>query len=204
MISLAENLAHPGGNVTGQTFFVSELIAKRIEMIKQIRPAMTSVGLLLPQGLSWTEYIPAIDVLVRALGVELKPIEVAEASDCDRALSVDPGASVGGLAIFDTPQFLIDRSAAVLADAAARRRLPSAGPLSYAKNGGLLGYGVDFFSLWSHSAVFVDKILKGAKPGDLPIQQATRFQTFINLKTAKTLGLEIPTTLLAASDEVIE
>jgi putative ABC transport system substrate-binding protein len=204
-LGLAESLAHPGGNVTGQTFFNYELDVKRISLLKQVSPTMTSVGLLVLRGSPFVQIARrALDAPVKALGVELKLIEVAEASDCDRALSRDPAAAVGGLAVTEPPNFVIGRAPAAIAAAAARHRLPSAGGLSFATNGGLLGYGADFLPMFRHAATFVDKILKGAKPGDIPIERATRFQTSVNLKTASALGLDIPPTLLAAADEVIE
>lgn len=102
----------------------------------------------------------------------------------------------------DAPTFLED--SAIIADVAQRRSLPSIGSPMYASAGGLLGYGVYYTPMWRRAATFVDKILKGAKPGDIPIEQATRFKTIVNLKTASALGLDVPPTLLAAADEVIE
>ena len=204
-LGLAESLGHPGGNVTGQTFFIIELYVKRIAFLKQVKPAMTSVGLLVLRGSSFNPIeIPLLDALVKALGVNIVPIEVAEPSDCDRALSTNPGASIGGLALTDPPPFAVGPGPAAIAAAAERHRLPAAGAASFARNGGLLGYGVDITPMYRRAATFVDKILKGAKPGDLPIEQATKFETVVNLKTAKALGVEIPPTLLAAADEVIE
>jgi putative ABC transport system substrate-binding protein len=144
-----------------------------------------------------------MDAPVKALGVALEPIEVAGPNDCDRALSVGPGASIGGLVVTDAPQFF-DAGAGVIATAAAHHGLPSAGALQYARYGGLLGYGVDFLPMFRRAATFVDKILKGTKPGDIPIEQATKFLTVVNLKTAESLGLNIPPSLLAAADELIE
>ena len=199
---LADSPGHPGGNVTGQTFFVRELFAKRTALLKEVKPAMTRVGLLFPQGMSELPAIlRAVDAPVKALGVELKPIEVAGPGDCERALSAGPGASIGGLVVIDAPQF---PGGAAIAAAALHHTLPSAGALEFARYGGLPGYGVDFLPMFRRAATFVDKILKGAKPGDLPIEQATKFEMIVNLTTAKVLGLEIPQTLLAAADEVIE
>lgn len=202
---LADNPGHPGGNVTGQTFFVRELFVKRIALLKEIKPAMTSVGMLAIQGLSEVpNHVRALNAPVKALGVELLLIEVAEPSDCDRALDAGPGASIGGLMVIDAPQFIVGAGAVAVAAAAAHHALPSAGGLSFARNGGLIGYGVEFDPMFRRAAAFVDKILKGAKPGDIPIEQATKFATVFNLKTAKALGIDIPPTLLAAAADVIE
>ena len=204
-LGLADSLAHPGGNVTGGTFFTFELDVKRIALLKQVKPAMTRVGLIDPPGDPFqAARLRTADAPLKALGVELEPIEVMDPSDCERALSAARTASIGGLTVVDAPQFIVGPGAAAIAAAAARHGLPGAGGVSLAANGGLLGYGVDFVSMSRRAATFVDKILKGARPGDIPIEQATKFITVINLKTAKALGLDIPPTLLAAADEVIE
>jgi putative tryptophan/tyrosine transport system substrate-binding protein len=202
---LADSLSHPGGNVTGQTYFAEELLVKRLALLKQVKPAMTSVGLLVTQGFTGIpRYLRALDAPVKALGVTLRLIEVSDPSNFESALTVGPGASVGGLVVTDLPPFTVGLGPATVAAAASRHGLPSAGGLYFARNGGLLAYGVDFALMHRRAATFVDKILKGAKPGDLPIEQATKFITIVNLKTAKALGLEIPPTLLASADEVIE
>jgi len=178
---------------------------KRIELLKLLRPTMTRVGLLVIQDSpSLPSLLRASKASADALGVELEPIEIAEPSDCDRALSAGRALSFGGLVVADMPQFSVGRRPASIASAVARRGLPTVGLPSFPRNGGLLGYGVDFVSMWRRAPVFVDKILKGAKPGEVPIEQATKFETVVNLKTAKALGLEFPATLLAAADEVIE
>ena len=204
-MGIAASLAHPGGNVTGQTFFATELFVKRIAFLKQIKPSMTRVGMLVSQGLS---SIPTtlrnLDGPVKALGLALETIEVVEPADCERALSSGPGASIGGLAVVDAPLFILGEGPAIVAAAALKRGLPTAGALPLARSGGLLGYGVDLVPMFRRAAVFVDKVLKGTKPGDIPIEQATKFLTVVNMKTAKALGLDIPPTLLAAADEVIE
>ena len=196
--------ARPGGNVTGETFFVPDLQVKRIELLKQVKPGMTRVGVLTLQGNPYDRFYPALEARVRALGLTAEKIELAGPDDCDRALSSGPGASIGGLMVVDLPQFTVGPGPAAVAAAALRHGVPAAGPFSFARSGGLLSYAVDLIPLFRRAAFFVDRILKGTKPGDIPIEQATRFVTVVNLKTANALGLDIPPTLLAAADEVIE
>ena len=197
---LADSLGHPGGNVTGLTYFAEELQVKRVALLKQVKPAMTSVGLLFTKGYSAIpRYLRVMEAPVKALGVALQLIEVSDPSDCDSALAADPGASIGGLVVVDLSPFTVGAGPATIAACAARHGLPSAGGIYFARNGGLIGYGVDFVLMHRRAAAFVDKILKGAKPGDIPIEQATQFVTVVNLKTAEALGLEIPPAVLGAS-----
>jgi len=202
---LAESLSHPGGNVTGLTFFAEELSSKRLELIKQVQPSLTRVGLLQLGRSDAPSDGAMLDLANRTaakLKVELVPIGVAAAAEVERALSDAPGGPVGAFVIVDVP-ILVDDSA-VIAEFAQRRGLLSIGAPIYASAGGLLGFGVDFPPMWRRAATFVDNILKGAKPGDIPIERATKFTTVVNLKTAKALGLNIPSIVLAAADEVIE
>ena len=177
---------------------------KRIELLKQVKPAMTSVGSSSCKAVPSTSSFPILGAKVKALGLALEQIEVAEPADCDRALSSGPGASIGGLMVAEMPQFAVGPGPAAIAAAALRHGVPAAGPITLASNGGLLSYGVDSFPMARRAAYFVDKILKGTKPGDIPIEQATKFLTVVNLRTAQALELDIPPTLLAAADEVIE
>ncbi|MBV8565135.1 MAG: hypothetical protein JO273_06750 [Methylobacteriaceae bacterium] len=204
-LGLAESLAHPGGNVTGMTYFAPQLVVKRVELLKLVKPSMTSTGLLFMRNSpSIPRYLQALDAPLKTLGLALQLIEVSDASECKSALDAGPAALIGGLAVTDFPPFNAGTGPAIVAGVAAGRGLPAAGGLTLPRNGGLLGYGVDFPSMFHRAATFVDRILKGANPGDLPIEQATKFETIANLKTASTLGIEIPSTLLAAADEVIE
>jgi putative ABC transport system substrate-binding protein len=201
---LAESLAHPGGNVTGFTIFYGEMPSKRLELLKRARPSMTRAGLLLQGRSDAAGNRILLDLVNRAaanLKVELVPIAVASAAEVERALSDPPGGPVDGFVFADT---MLLGDSAVIADIAVKRGLPSIGAPLYASAGGLLGYGLDFPPFWRRAATLVDKILKGAKPGDIPIDQATTFKTTVNLKTAKALGVEFPPMLLSSVDEVIE
>jgi putative tryptophan/tyrosine transport system substrate-binding protein len=202
----AGSLGHPGGNVTGQSIFLPEVLAKRVALLQQVKPAMKSVGVLFPQSYpSAPAYLQAMDAPVTALGLQLKPIEIAEPNDCDRALSSGPGASIDGLVVIEVAKFDAGPGPAAIATAAARHGVPTAGSPKVARNSGfLLGFGVDLGPMFHRAAVFVDKILKGGKPGDIPIERATKFITIVNLRTAAALGLEIPPSVLTQADEVIE
>ena len=204
---LVSSLAHPGGNVTGSVFFVAELGAKRLQMLKGIAPSLARAGLLRLRGrirADRSHYDEVVRAAAEALKIELFLILVSGPEEFESAFATCDEKRIGGLVTSDEPQFITNSASGAIAALAAARRLPLLGPLELAENGALLGYGVDFAAIWRRAAVFVDKILKGANPGDLPIEQATRFKTIVNLKTAKALGIDIPTTLLAAADEVIE
>jgi putative ABC transport system substrate-binding protein len=199
-VGFAASLAHPGGNVTGTTFSIWEVFAKRMEMLKQFAPSITNIGaLMLPGGSAQHAFTDLMVPAAKALNLDLRPIEMA-GNDYEAALSA--AGPLGGLVIYDVGQFQGD--AAIIAAAAIARRLPTAASPFSAKAGALIGYGVDFGENFRRAGVFVDKILKGAKPGDIPIERASRFHTTINMKTAALLGLAIPPTLLAAADEIIE
>jgi putative tryptophan/tyrosine transport system substrate-binding protein len=203
---LVSSLAHPGGNITGSTFFYSELLVKRLQMLKDIAPSLERAGLLVNKALSvrdYNHYAEFILAAVKPLKIEVIALEVSRPEELESAFATCDEKRIGGLVIADIPQFQSSAVGAIAALAAARR-LPTVGFLELAKNGGLVGYGVDFAPMWRRAAYFVDKILEGANPGDLPIEQATKFITIVNLKTAKAIGVDIPPTLLALADEVIE
>ncbi len=143
-----------------------------------------------------------VSVAAESMKVELRKIEVGNAGELEGAISAAASEPIGGLVSTDQAQF--NRAAGAIAAIAQKHGLTSIGGPLYASKGGLMGYGVDFAPMFRNAAYFVDKILKGANPGDIPIEQATKFTTVVNLKTAKALGIEIPPLLLAAADEVIE
>jgi putative ABC transport system substrate-binding protein len=197
----AASLSHPGGNLTGQTFFLPQLIAKRLEILKTIVPSLNRAGLLMYRGSGANADVIRVASLAAAgLKLELRPIELASLDEFESALSTSE--AFGGFVTTDHTLFQSNEE--TLSAIAKQRGLPWIGAPLSATHGGLLGYGVDFAALYRHAAVFVDKILRGAKPGDIPIEEATKFQTIVNLKTAKALGLDMPATVLASADQVIE
>ena len=200
---LAQSLAHPGGNITGTIAVPGEVMAKRLEMLKQIVPTLRRAGVLLRKGVAANSFLlERMASIAEAVNLELRPFEASDAASYEAAFLSAAAASVGGFAVIENGQFYQD--SAIIASIAAKHRQPTIGASVMAANGMLAGYSADPIEMWRSAAKFVDKILKGAKAGDIPIEQATRFRTVINLKTAKTLGLGIPPAVLAAADEVIE
>jgi putative ABC transport system substrate-binding protein len=200
---LVASLARPGGNVTGLTFFNPELAAKRFELLKETLPGLTEVGLLLnPENPINEPIVPMIKLTARALGLEIYPFGVRGPAEFEGAFAAMATKRVGAVVIIDDAT-LIDNAPAV-ARLALQQRLPSSGWPDYAVAGGVIGYGVNFPDMFRRAATFVDKILKGTKATDLPVERATKFETIVNLKTAKALGLDVPPMLLARADEVIE
>jgi ABC-type uncharacterized transport system substrate-binding protein len=203
-LGIVASPAHPGGNVTGSTFFVPEIMAKRLEVLKELAPSMTRAGVLLVRREDNVNQslLQAMGITAKALTTELQPIEVRGPEEIESAFSVWTERKISGLVMLDHAQLLANAGA--IAALAAEHRIPSIGPLELPKEGGLIGYGVNFSDMFRRAATFVDKILKGEKPGDIPIEQATKFNLVLNLKTAKALGFEVPTGTLLRSDEVIE
>ncbi|HEY3194755.1 MAG TPA: ABC transporter substrate-binding protein [Candidatus Dormibacteraeota bacterium] len=204
---LVTSLARPGGNVTGLSLVQQELVGKSLELLKQAVPEVSRVALLLkPDAMpdrAKKDRLNAADVAARALGVRLQVVEARGPEDFDRAFSDMTRARAGALAVLATPVF--DNERRRLVDLAAKNRLPTVYSYrSYVEAGGLMSYGPDLADSFRRAATYVDKILKGAKPGDLPVEQPTKFELVINLKTAKALGLTIPQSLLERADEVIQ
>jgi putative tryptophan/tyrosine transport system substrate-binding protein len=199
----ARSVARPGGNVTGSTFFNSELMAKRLEVLKEILPSMTRAGVLVVRNHpSVRGMLEAMASAAQALNVAIQPIEVGEPGEFDNALSAWVATQARGFVMQDHG-FLLANSDTIAA-LAVRHRLLSIGPLELPTSGGLFGYGVKFSDFFRRAAFFVDKILKGTEPGDIPIEQAAKFKSIVNLKTAKMLGIDMPTSILLRADEVIE
>jgi putative ABC transport system substrate-binding protein len=200
---LVASLGRPGGNVTGLTFFNPELAAKRFELLKEILPGLTNVGLLLNTANPVNEQIvPAIKLTAQALGLDVHLFGVRAVAELEGALAAMAARPVGAVVAIDDA-VLIDH-APMVAKLALQQRLPSSGWPDYALAGGLIAFGVNFPDLFRRAATFVDKILKGAKPADLPVERATKFETIVNLKTARALGLDVPGSILSRADEVVE
>ena len=200
---IVTNLGRPEANVTGSTFFLPELNAKRLELLTEVLPHVTHVGALSnPANPVSRPIIPAMRAAAARLRLEIEVFEVQGPSDFIGAFEAVAKSRVNAVAVTEEGEFAA--SFKTIAALAVGNKLPSIGSKEYAEAGGLIGYGVNILSLYRRAAYFVDKILKGSKPADLPIEQPTRFDFVINLKTAKTLGLTVPPTLLARADEVIE
>jgi putative tryptophan/tyrosine transport system substrate-binding protein len=201
---IVESLAHPGGNITGFSQMNPDLLGKRLELLKEIVPNPSPMAVLWnPEDpisvLSWGE----VQLPARKLGIDVQSLQVRSSRDLSNALDQAARARMAALAIMPNPVFVTNLKR--IADFCAENRLPSIFHLrEFAEVGGLLAYGVDRTDLFRRAASTVDKILKGAKPADLPIQQPTKFELVINLKTARVLGLGVPDKVLAFANEVIE
>ena len=203
---LVISLARPGGNVTGLSTLLAELVGKRLELLKQAVPGVSRVAVLWQPGAQGErtekDMLKEADVAARVVGVRLQIVEVRGPADFDRAFSDMTRARAGALTVLGSSMFVSERRR--LVDLAAKNRLPAVYPQTeYVDVGGLMAYGPNAADMFRRAATYVDKILKGAKPGDLPVEQPTRFELVINLKTAKALGLTIPQSVLSRADEVI-
>jgi putative ABC transport system substrate-binding protein len=200
---IVSSLARPGGNVTGLTFFNPELAAKRLELLKESLPGLTDVGILLNLANPINESIlPEMSRFAQPLKLELHQFDVRAPTEFEGAFAAMAAKRVGAFVVIDDAMMI--SNAPAVAALALKQRLPSCGWPDFAVDGGLMAYGVDFPDMFRRAATFVDKIRKGAKPGDLPVERSTKFEIVVNLKTAKALSLTIPYNLLARADEVIE
>jgi ABC-type uncharacterized transport system substrate-binding protein len=204
---LVTSLARPGGNVTGASILSPELVGKRLELLAQAVPGVSRVAVLRLPGVLGErvekDMLEQADVAARALGLRLQLVEARSPADLDRAFSDMTRAHAGALTVLPSNMFLRERRR--LVDLAARHRLPAVYTVKeYADAGGLMAYAPNLAEVVRRAATYVDRILKGAKPGDLPVEQPTKFELVINLKTAKTLGLTIPPSVLSRADQIIE
>jgi putative tryptophan/tyrosine transport system substrate-binding protein len=199
-----DSLARPGGNVTGFLSVEYSISGKWLELLKQIAPSVTRVAVLRDPTLgTGTGLFAAIQAVAPSLRVEVNPINMREAGEIERAVAAFARSPNGGLIVV-TSRFSSPHRELIVT-LAARHRLPAVYyERSFVDAGGLISYGNDYIDQYRRAAGYVDRILKGAKPADLPVQAPTKFETVLNLKTAKALGLTIPETLLATADEVIQ
>jgi putative ABC transport system substrate-binding protein len=203
-VGLVSNLSRPGGNLTGLTFFNAELAAKRLEFLKEAIPSLTRAAVILnpDNAVGGKLIIDGMQATSSALNVALLPIVGRGLDDLNGIFALMAERNITGAVLHEDP--VLTANARAIADFALGRRLPMCGFPEFAAAGGLMAYGINFPELEIRAAVFVDKILKGAAPGDLPIQRATNFKLTINLKTAKAIGVNLPTSLLVRADDVIE
>jgi len=201
---LVASLARPGGNLTGFSIVDRELDLKRLELLKEVVPKASRLGVLGVQGTHPSDVSEELSAAARSMGVGLHRVRVRVVDDFPGAFSAMAKEGVSALLVANFA-WLYDHTAEVAA-LALKHRLPTIGgsTIRFAQGGGLLAYGPSVPDLWRRAAGHVDRILKGAKPGDLPIEQPTKFELVINLKTAKALGLTIPQTLLLRADQVIQ
>jgi putative ABC transport system substrate-binding protein len=200
---LVASLARPGGNITGLTILTPELSGKRLELLKEAFPKISLVAVLWnPSNPASKLFLRETEVAAEALGLRLQSLEVRGADDFRGAFQAATKRGAGALIALTDP--LISGYQTRIIELAAKSRLPTIfDPREFAEGGGLMSYGPDRSEMYRRAAVYVDKILKGAKPADLPVEQPTKFELVINLKTAKQIGLTIPPNVLARADKVI-
>ena len=196
-------LSHPGGNVTGIAMFGPEVAAKRVQLLRDALPRIARVGAVMNAANPSTDStFGAMNAAGRSLKLEMRLYKVRSPSEFDSTLAAMVKDRVTAVAV--SQDTLFRAHAKVMADLSAKHKLASVGTREFADAGGLIGYGLDDAALYRRAAYFVDRILKGAKPADLPVERPTRFELVINLRTAKTLGIAIPQALLVRADRVIE
>jgi len=198
------SLARPGGNATGFMNYEYGMSVKWLELLKEIAPRVTRAAVLRdPAIASGIGQFGAVQAVAPSLGVELSPVDVRDAGEIERAIAAFARESNGGLVVTASPSANTHRRPIIAL--AARHRLPAVYPVRFhVTAGGLIAYGVDLVDQFRRTAGYVDRILKGEKPANLPVQAPSKYETVINLKTAKALGLDLPTSVLARADEVIE
>ena len=202
-MGLAASLPRPGGNVTGSGMFGPEIAAKRLELLKEVLPRIAQVAVLFnPANGSFGPTLDAMNATAKSLKLTLQPLEVKAPGEFDSVIRPLSKKRIDAILVQDDTLFATNARA--LADTIAHTRLPAAGSKDFGNAGGLIGYGADNLELFRNAAAFVDKILKGAKAGDLPIERATKFDLVINMKTAKALGIKIPQSILVQATRTIE
>jgi ABC-type uncharacterized transport system substrate-binding protein len=199
-----ESLARPGGNVTGFMIYEYSFSGKWLELLKQIAPTVARVAVLrdATQGVG-TSWFAAIQASAASLGVEVNPVNLDDAGEIERGIVTFARSASGGLIVVPSGRAAVHRH--LIITLVARHKLPAVYyNRFFVTGGGLISYGADYIDQYQHAASYVDRILQGEKPADLPVQAPTKYELVINLKTARALGLEMPPALLARADEVIE
>jgi putative tryptophan/tyrosine transport system substrate-binding protein len=200
---LVPSLARPGANLTGQAFFLAEICAKRVELIKKAIPGATRIGVIVnPDNSSHPIALAAMTRTAQALRLDLLSVRARTRDKLIGAFDRMAKEGTHAVAVIDDP--FLTGSAPLISELALTNRIPSIGQTAHPKAGGFMAYGADIRDLWFRSATIVDRILQGTKPADIPVQQATKFELIINLRTAQALGLTPPPSILARADEVIE
>jgi len=201
---LVASLARPGGNVTGLTMMASDLIGKQLEVLKEVVPKVSRVALLWnPANPGSAPQLREAEAAARVLGVRLQTLEARAPQEIDSAFAAMTRERAGALVVLADAILLNQRRQ--IAELAAERRLPAVyGPSEHAEAGGLMAYSANLLDLERRAATYVHKILKGAKPADLPVEQPTKFELVINMRTAKALGLTLPPSVLGRADQIIE
>ena len=201
---LVASLARPGGNVTGLSNASADLVGKRLELLKQVVPRLARVAVLWhpAPGRTYEDMLKSADVAARALGMQLQPVEARGSADLDQAFAEMTRAGAGGLMVLPIATFFSERKRIV--ELAARTRLPAVHTSRpFVEGGGLMAYGANLSDLLRRAAGYADKILKGARPSELPVEQATKFELAVHLGTARALGLTVPRSILLSADIVI-
>jgi putative ABC transport system substrate-binding protein len=198
------SLARPGGNITGFALYEYAIGTKWLELLNEIAPQVTRVAIIYEQANPESEkFLPVIEAAAQSFGIQVSISAVRDGAEIKRAIEEFAGGSNGGLIPLPGPQMAVHRD--LIISLAMAHRLPNVYAFRYYPiGGGLASYGTDNIDLYRRAASYVDRILKGEKPGDLPVQQASKFELVINLKTAKALGITVPLPLLGRADEVIE
>jgi putative ABC transport system substrate-binding protein len=203
---VVDSLARPGGNVTGLTLITPDVAGKRLELLKETVPRLSRVGAMHPGPASFpvmAQWIRENEAAARALGLALEVVEAGQETDWDRLFDRLKKEGAKAVSVLESPRYLA--VAQPIAAAALRHGLATIFPFrEHVVAGGLISYGADIVDLWRRAATYVDKILRGTKPGDLPVEQPTKFTLAVNLKTARALGLTIPPSVLLRADEIIQ
>ena len=199
---LVTSLAHPGGNLTGSITLTPDLMVKRLELLREAMPRVARVGVLVnPDNPARVWDLGRMEMMAGSWKIGMEAFEVRGVEELGEAFAAMGKRRMQAVVVYQDGK--LNAQLKAIADLATRHRLPSSGVTEFAEAGGLIGYGVNFLEMYRRAAYFVDRVLRGAQPGDLPLEQASKFQLSLNLRTAKALGLTLPRSLVARADELI-